>query len=336
MAKWYYYNEQGDKIEVTGGQLKGLAKAGMITPDTIVETEEGKSAPARKVKGLTFIAAAQTEPISVSTLPRQQAARLQPSRPPIDIDENTLRTTVQEDIRNPFAANSTERNESVHAPAQVVHLTTPPKVLPAAESSGSSWQVTLISAALILVVGGIGYKILDMFDGRDEKTTKEKEEVVIIATPNAVQEIPQVPPEPPKPAPDPRLEQLVISNFNLRIRPRERSDLPFLYARVEFRVQNNTGKAIKSFEIVVDIREKGSERTVQLSRSVGYRFNIIRGIEAGEIKLCQGEHSVSVGLSPILKSGNEQTITVRNIQFYDDEFIGKHSRSDDNENFRID
>ena len=41
MAKWFYYNESGEKIEVTGGQLKGLAKAGMITPDTIVETEEG-------------------------------------------------------------------------------------------------------------------------------------------------------------------------------------------------------------------------------------------------------------------------------------------------------
>jgi len=54
MAKWFYYNESGEKIEVTGGQLKGLAKAGMITPDTVIETEEGKSAPARKVKGLTF------------------------------------------------------------------------------------------------------------------------------------------------------------------------------------------------------------------------------------------------------------------------------------------
>ena len=61
MAKWFYYNENGDKIEVTGGQLKGLAKAGRITPETIVETEEGKTAPARKVKGLTFGEPAQSE-----------------------------------------------------------------------------------------------------------------------------------------------------------------------------------------------------------------------------------------------------------------------------------
>ena len=54
MSTWYYYDEKGDKIAVTGGQLKGLAKAGVITPETIIENEEGKSAPARKVKGLTF------------------------------------------------------------------------------------------------------------------------------------------------------------------------------------------------------------------------------------------------------------------------------------------
>ena len=54
MANWYYYNSSGEKIEVTGGQLKELAKQGVVTPETMVETEEGKAAPARRVKGLTF------------------------------------------------------------------------------------------------------------------------------------------------------------------------------------------------------------------------------------------------------------------------------------------
>jgi hypothetical protein len=64
MANWYYYNDKGEKIAVTGRQLKGLAKAGTITPETIVETEDGKAAPARKVKGLTFIEAASSQPTS--------------------------------------------------------------------------------------------------------------------------------------------------------------------------------------------------------------------------------------------------------------------------------
>ena len=54
MSTWFYYDEKGEKIEVTGGRLKGLAKAGLIMPETIVETEDGKKAPAKKVKGLTF------------------------------------------------------------------------------------------------------------------------------------------------------------------------------------------------------------------------------------------------------------------------------------------
>jgi len=54
MTNWHYYSESGEKIEVTGAQLKALALKGIITPETLVETEEGKTAPARKVKGLTF------------------------------------------------------------------------------------------------------------------------------------------------------------------------------------------------------------------------------------------------------------------------------------------
>ena len=55
MTKWYYYNKKGEKQgPVSGGQLKGLAKQGLITPETMVENEEGKSALAGAVKGLTF------------------------------------------------------------------------------------------------------------------------------------------------------------------------------------------------------------------------------------------------------------------------------------------
>jgi len=72
MSTWFYYDNKGQKLgPVSGGQLKGLAKAGMITPETVIETEEGKKAAAGKVKGLTFIAAEQPQPAS----PRPQAVQ---------------------------------------------------------------------------------------------------------------------------------------------------------------------------------------------------------------------------------------------------------------------
>ena len=70
MPNWFYYDNGGQKQgPVTGGQLKGLAKAGQITPETIVETEEGKTAPAGKVQGLTFAETAKPEELDTFAFP---------------------------------------------------------------------------------------------------------------------------------------------------------------------------------------------------------------------------------------------------------------------------
>ena len=69
MSTWFYYNEIGEKICVTGGQLKGLAKTGKITPETLVENSEGKSALAGKVKGLTFAEMSPLETVSSEPSP---------------------------------------------------------------------------------------------------------------------------------------------------------------------------------------------------------------------------------------------------------------------------
>jgi len=62
MSTWYYYDKDGQKQgPITGGQLKGLAKTGQISPETVVETEGGKTSPARKVSGLTFMEVAPSE-----------------------------------------------------------------------------------------------------------------------------------------------------------------------------------------------------------------------------------------------------------------------------------
>lgn len=62
MTTWYYYDSKDRKVgPATGEQLKEFAKNGRITPETIVETEDGKTAPAGKVKGLTFAVAILAE-----------------------------------------------------------------------------------------------------------------------------------------------------------------------------------------------------------------------------------------------------------------------------------
>ena len=63
MAKWYYYNEVGEKISVTDKELKSLASSGQITPDTLIEAEDGKTAPAGKVHGLKFLNGGTSKPI---------------------------------------------------------------------------------------------------------------------------------------------------------------------------------------------------------------------------------------------------------------------------------
>ena len=49
---WYYYDTNGDKISATVAELKALAQRGVITPGTTIENAEGKTAIAKKVKGL--------------------------------------------------------------------------------------------------------------------------------------------------------------------------------------------------------------------------------------------------------------------------------------------
>ena len=102
MSKWFYYNEQGEKIEITGGQLKGLAKTGWITPDTIVETAEGKTAPARRVKGLTFLTAKQSEMVTPeSVTPETESYGLSQTPPPAEENSSVL---LLPEKNNPFTA----------------------------------------------------------------------------------------------------------------------------------------------------------------------------------------------------------------------------------------
>lgn len=55
MANWYYINKSGKKTgPITAVALKELARQGLITPETMIENQEGRSSIAGKVNGLIF------------------------------------------------------------------------------------------------------------------------------------------------------------------------------------------------------------------------------------------------------------------------------------------
>jgi len=102
MANWYYYDDDGNRITVTGKELKELAKNGLIVPDTIVETEEGKSAPARRVKGLKF----------AETLSIEEKEEIVPAHSPVEA--NPVTETIPTNPR-PFTVENVKQNVAVVA-----------------------------------------------------------------------------------------------------------------------------------------------------------------------------------------------------------------------------
>jgi len=99
---WFYYNEQGEKISITSRELKELAASGKITPETVVETDEGKSAPARKVKGLKFSALADTVSNSAITPPDSDEVYGVVATPPAPSPFTASMPVVAKPPENPF------------------------------------------------------------------------------------------------------------------------------------------------------------------------------------------------------------------------------------------
>ena len=164
MSTWYYYNEKGEKIAVTGGQLKGLAKVGRITPDTMVETEEGKTAPARRVKGLTFIAAQPqaapppppVAPNPFTAIPPPVAANPFTAAPPVPANPFTAVPPSPPVAPNPFTATSpVPANPFTAAPP--VYQASPESVPEPATrwSKKSAWFFTIMILVLIGIRLGI-------------------------------------------------------------------------------------------------------------------------------------------------------------------------------------
>jgi len=143
MSKWFYYNASGEKIEVTGGQLKGLAKAGMITPETIVETEKGKTATAGQVKGLTFIEPVQAAPKPAPPSPAKQT----PAVPEQPGDLSQYDFSQQQPNDFPQWDFSQEITQSQTVQSQTAQTYSPPANRPARSRRSGGYDYDRIAAA---------------------------------------------------------------------------------------------------------------------------------------------------------------------------------------------
>jgi len=82
MANWYYYDKNGYKIgPVKGRDLNRLAQEGTIVPETRVEDENGRTALAKNVKGLSFYEARESESNPFSGNMSSVVAPLPPDQP---------------------------------------------------------------------------------------------------------------------------------------------------------------------------------------------------------------------------------------------------------------
>ena len=396
---WYYYASGQKHGPITGGQLKGLAKTGIITPETAVETEDGKTVPARKIKGLTFIEPAQKtasrspvdshvvppttgaiygvkphghdpftatipemveSPSVVSQVAKEPSADnpFTPSLPTIpepveanpfsapvpavvgesikniteNFGEEKFEQLLQDDIEQ-FQKQERVEDQNPFSAVQLLKLMKPHlDSVPASrrDSSGSSWQVTIIGLALILVVGGLGWQLISTFtpNQTDNAQTVANEPVQVevtaqeppVAQPSAPPVAPSVveraKPDPPKN--DPRLEQLVIKNWKVYV---ERVSF---YTDINFDVivQNNTGKAIESFYLRVNAKVTG--RTVPpLDDTVLFRPRL-GSIEPGETVTLTGDLFNSPMEKTAIANWKDlewSPVKIDSITFHDDEKI---------------
>ncbi|MDR3111001.1 MAG: GYF domain-containing protein [Planctomycetaceae bacterium] len=56
MTNWYYYNTNDEKVgPITQRELRDLSAKGVVTRQTLLETEDGRKSPAEQVRGLIFL-----------------------------------------------------------------------------------------------------------------------------------------------------------------------------------------------------------------------------------------------------------------------------------------
>ena len=139
---WWYYDSNGQKQgPVSGGELKGLAKTGRISPGTMIEAESGKIVPAVKIKGLTFIA---PETILAEAAPPKSARPVESeiygvASASLEPSPFTASASAAKLVANPFTAAPPAMAKPANNPF-TAPMPTANRVIPQSESV-SDWAV---------------------------------------------------------------------------------------------------------------------------------------------------------------------------------------------------
>jgi hypothetical protein len=162
---WYCTNKKGEKIRLTGGELKGLCKTGRITPETIIETEDGRKVPAGKVKGLTFAVPEVAPPPEPSPFAAPLPVVAEPADNPFTVAAPVASRVAPQGRITPTTPLETDTGYKGRA-GQLSFLkfntAAPPPVAqtPRAESSKPPISIPVIVGLgillFVLVIGGLG------------------------------------------------------------------------------------------------------------------------------------------------------------------------------------
>ena len=133
MPNYFYTDANGQKQgPISGTTIREFAKTGQITPTTTIESEDGKTFPASKVKGLEFFVTAQ--PTLETT---NEVYGTAPPPPPSPIAAPTPFVSVP----RPIPVSNTGKNKSLPKPALIV-------------------GIAVATVLLLLVVGGIEWSLM--------------------------------------------------------------------------------------------------------------------------------------------------------------------------------
>ena len=158
MAKWHYYNENGEKIgPIRGRDLTRLVREGTVTQNTRVEDENGRVALAKNVTGLPFHETTNPDTLSseTSSVMLSPPAEVNPFTASMPATANPFAAPMPVAI-NPFTTSLSENYtaipQSVHVPIVEEPRRSFGEMVASAAKSLMNFLASIVAFVLVLLL----------------------------------------------------------------------------------------------------------------------------------------------------------------------------------------